>query len=165
MEESALWCYNESMNKQLETDLMEVYSYSPYCKECAKYINRIYSISGKSKKFPSLKKAKSDCQHKLRCHSFSPFISGVHEPAFQCRNIVRYSNRRFADERSPEEIKRYNDWASMVNEMHLCPLIKWLVKLEIARCNVSGTRPNYRKALRIVLPAEKSNPQSRYVRR
>jgi hypothetical protein len=94
--------------KFLETDLMEVYSYSPYCKECAKYINRIYSISGKDRRFPSLKEAAKDCKHELRCLSFSPFVLGVNEPAFECKNIIKYSNRPFIDERTKEEIKRYN---------------------------------------------------------
>lgn len=93
----------------IETDLMEVYSHSPYCKECAKYVNRIYSISGKDRRFPSLKEAAKDCQHELRCLSFTPFVYGVHEPAFECKNIIKYSNRPFMDERTHEEIKRYND--------------------------------------------------------
>lgn len=100
--------------KFLETDLMEVYSHSPYCKECAKYINRIYSISGKNKRFPSLKEAAKDCRHELMCLSFSPFVLGVHEPTFECKNIIKYSNRPFIDERSPEEIKRYRDWREMI---------------------------------------------------
>lgn len=94
----------------IETDLLEVYSYSPYCKECAKYINRIYSISGKDKRFPSLKEAVKNCQHELRCLSFTPFVLSVHEPAFECKNIIEYSNRPFIDERTYEEIKRYDDF-------------------------------------------------------
>lgn len=95
--------------KFLETDLMEVYSHSPYCEECAKYINRIYSISGKDKRFPSLKEAAKNCRHELQCLSFSPFVLGVHEPAFEYKNIIKYSNRPFRDERSRDEAKRYDD--------------------------------------------------------
>ena len=93
----------------LETDLMEVYSHSPCCKECAKYVNRIYSISGKDRRFPPLKDAARDCQHELRCLSFTPFVYGVHEPTFECKNIIKYSNRPFRDERTREEIRRYDD--------------------------------------------------------
>lgn len=100
----------------LETDLMEVYSISPFCKECAKYVNRIYSISGKDHRFPSIKEAARNCLHELRCLSFSPFVLGVNEPAFECKNIIKYSNRPFIDERSPEEIKKYNDWREMVEK-------------------------------------------------
>ena len=93
----------------LETDFMEVYSHSPYCKECAKYVNRIYSISGKDRRFPSLKEAAKGCLHELRCLSFTPFVYGVNEPSFECKNIIKYSNRPFRDERTHEEIKRYKD--------------------------------------------------------
>ena len=101
----------------LETDLLELYSYSPYCKECAKYVNRIYSISGKDRRFPSLKEAAKDCQHELRCLSFTPFVYGVHEPAFECKNIIKHSNRPFRDERTTEEVKRYDDWVAMIQKM------------------------------------------------
>lgn len=101
----------------IETDLMEVYSHSPYCKECAKYVNRIYSISGKDRRFPSLKEAAKDCQHELRCLSFTPFVYGVHNPAFECKNIIKYSNRPFRDERSRDETKRYDDWVALMQKM------------------------------------------------
>lgn len=100
--------------KFLETDLMELYSHSPYCKECAKYVNRIYSISGKDRRFPSLKEAAKHCQHELRCLSFSPFVLGVHKPAFECTDVIKYSNRPFKDERTYEEVKRYDDWIAAV---------------------------------------------------
>lgn len=95
--------------KSFKTDLMEVYSHSPYCKECANYVNRIYSISGKDHRFPSLKDAVRNCKHELRCLSFTPFLCGVHKPTFDCNDIVKHSNRPFTDERTPEEIKRYDD--------------------------------------------------------
>lgn len=101
----------------IETDLMEVYSHSPYCEECAKYVNRIYSISGKDKRFPSLKGAAKDCRHELRCLSFTPFVYGVNEPAFECKNIIKYSNRPFRDERSRDEAKRYDDWIAQMQKM------------------------------------------------
>ena len=104
-------------SKSLGTDLMEVYSYSPYCAECAKYVNRIYSISGKDKRFPSLKEAAKDCRHELRCLSFNPFVYGVNEPAFECKNIIKYSNRPFRDERSRDEAKRYDDWIAQMQKM------------------------------------------------
>lgn len=96
--------------KSLRTDLIEVYSHSPYCKECAKYVNRIYSISGEDKRFPPLKEAIRNCEHELRCLSFSPFIWNVSHPVFKCKNIIEHSNRPFIDERSSEEIKRYDDY-------------------------------------------------------
>lgn len=102
--------------KFLETNLMEVYSHSPYCKDCAKYVNRIYSINGKDRRFPSLREAAKDCQHELRCLSFTPFVYGVHEPAFECKDLIKHSNRPFRDERTHEEIKRYDDCFVMARQ-------------------------------------------------
>lgn len=102
--------------RSLDTDLMEVYSYSSYCKECAKYVNRIYSISGKDSRFPSLKEAREKCSHKLRCLSMSPFILGASTPTFECLDIISHSNRPFKDERNTEEIKRFDDWYVMIHQ-------------------------------------------------
>lgn len=99
--------------KYLETDLIEAYSYAPYCEECAKYINRIYSISGKDKRFPALKNALNKCKHDFNCLSFSPFIYGVSEPTFECGNIIQYSNRPFKDERTCEKVEQYKNFLSM----------------------------------------------------
>lgn len=109
---------NIQLAKYFKTDLMEVYSHSPYCGECAKYINRIYSISGKDKRFPAFPKQflNPNDNHRLSCLSMSPFIEGVHEPQFSCKNIIKYSNRSFADERTKEDIQRYNDCLAMMKK-------------------------------------------------
>lgn len=91
----------------LKTDLMEVYTPSPCCTECAKFTNRIYSLSGKDHRFPSFQSAYEECLHKMRCLRFSPFVLGVHEPQFKCKNIIKYSNRPFVDERTQDEKERY----------------------------------------------------------
>lgn len=108
---------NLSSAKYIGTDLMEVFTYSPYCGECAKYVNRLYSISGKDRRFPSLEKSKRRCKHHFACLSFSPFVMGVNEPAFECEDIIKYSNRSFKDERKQDEIKRYEDWIAMMQEI------------------------------------------------
>lgn len=102
--------------RSLETDLIEVFSYSPSCAECAKYNNRIYSICGQDKRFPPFKAAYTKCSHSLKCLSFSPFVEHVNVPAFECNNIVEFSRRPFKDERSPDEIKRYDEWAAMIRQ-------------------------------------------------
>lgn len=94
------------------TDLIEAHTSAPYCAECARYINRIYSISGKDNRFPKLPRAftSDPSGHYLSCLSLYPYWDGISEPSFNCRNIVSYSNRPFRDERSPEEIARYDSW-------------------------------------------------------
>lgn len=107
-----------SSAENLEIDLVEVYTYSPYCGECAKYINRIYSVSGKDKRFPALPKgfSKKGPGHNFACLNLGPFTYGVSEPTFKCKNIIEYSNRPFVDERTQEEIERYNNWLFMMEE-------------------------------------------------
>lgn len=107
----------ESAN-YLGTDLMEVGTSAPYCSECAKYVNRIFSISGKDKRFPKLPKEffYDPAGHYLSCLSLTPFVYGVHEPSFECKNIIKYSNRPFKDNRTPEETRRYHEWRAMVDE-------------------------------------------------
>lgn len=104
--------------KYLKTDLIEVTTSSPYCGECAKYVNRIFSISGKDRRFPALPPnfASCDSGHNFSCLSFYPYIDGVNEPNFKCKNVIKYSNRPFVDGRTPEEIKRYDDWQTMIAE-------------------------------------------------
>lgn len=107
-----------SSAKYLHTDLLEANSSSPCCEECAKYVNRIYSISGKDKRFPALPQEflKKGSGHHLSCISLWPFTYGRSEPSFECTDVVKFSNRKFVDERTLEEVKEYNDCFSMMQE-------------------------------------------------
>ena len=92
--------------KYVGTDLVELVNSGPCCEKCAKYRRRIYSISGKDKRFP---KFPADYEPH-GCMSAYPYIDGVMEPSFDAKDIVRYSNRPFVDDRTEEEIKRYKEW-------------------------------------------------------
>lgn len=98
--------------KICETDLMEAHTCAPYCSECAKYANRIYSISGRDKRFPKIPRILTNDPngHYLSCLSWYPYVEGIYDPPFDCVDIVSYSNRPFRDERSQEEIARYDSW-------------------------------------------------------
>lgn len=89
--------------KFLETDLVEVGDSGCCCEICAKYRRRIYSLSGRSFKYPRFPKD----FHFECCLNISPFVEGVSEPVFQCSNYARYSKRPFRDDRTPEEIENY----------------------------------------------------------
>lgn len=95
------------------TDLVEAHTDSPYCSECARYTDRVYSISGRDRRFPKLpSKFTSDkTGHYLSCLSLYPYFDGISEPSFTCDNVSEYSNRPFRDERTQEEISRYDDWS------------------------------------------------------
>ena len=92
--------------KSLKTDLVEVGDSGVCCARCAKYRNRIYTISGKDKRFPVLPKDFHFC---CGLRTF-PFVWDVMEPAFSCRDIIRHSNRPFVDDRTARQIEAHNKW-------------------------------------------------------
>lgn len=110
-----------SSAKYIDTDLMEVTTSGVCCAECAKYRSRIYSISGADKRFPALPKMflPDTFDYNHVCLSFCPFIEGVMEPHFPAKNtrqLIKYSNRPFVDDRTPEEIERYINWKKMIEK-------------------------------------------------
>lgn len=93
---------------QLGTDLVEMSEHHPTCGECAKYQGRVYSLSGRSKKFPKIPqiiiekgRIHTGCQHE-----FYPYIDG--SISAYHKNIVAYSNSPFVDNRTPYEIAEYD---------------------------------------------------------
>lgn len=87
----------------LETDLVEVGSSGVCCEVCAKYRNRIYTLTGKATRFPKLPKD----FHKSCGLSVHPYILDISSPTFPCDDPIRYSNRPFIDDRTEQEIENY----------------------------------------------------------
>lgn len=106
--------------EEMGTDLLVSSSHTDTCEECSILQNRIYSISGKSKKYPALPKQvfKYGNFHQGCRHSFYPFIDGVSIFTIQkdgsLINVdpVEYSNRPYIDTRTAEEIERYKKYCS-----------------------------------------------------
>lgn len=96
----------------LETDLVIVECFGVCCSKCAMYRNRVYSMTGKDKRFPQFP---DDFDYECGMRP-SPFIEGVSEPSFECKNIIKYSNRPFVDDRTQEEVERYNNWHALMEE-------------------------------------------------
>ena len=97
----------------LGTDLVEVLSCpTPYCEECAKYLNRIYSISGEDNRFPKLPEGFTSREpgHHFSCLRVYPFSYGITPLSFDCEDVISYSNRPFIDERTEEQIEEYNTY-------------------------------------------------------
>lgn len=92
-----------SSSHQLATDLLESAD-APNCNElCAKYRKRIYSVSGKDKRFPALTNEIYNSGL-----IFFPFIEGISRPKYcSLDNIIEYSNRPFVDDRTDEEKGNY----------------------------------------------------------
>lgn len=94
----------------LETDLVEVGSSGVCCEVCAKYRNRIYTLTGKDPRFPKLPKD----FHKSCGLSVHPYIWDVSEPVFVCGDPIQHSNRPFVDDRTREEIANREEWIRKV---------------------------------------------------
>ncbi len=101
--------HNLENAEKLDTDLVEANYFRGCCGECAKYRGRVFSISGKDKRFP-----KMPVDYGCTCSGlmFSPFIYGVSKP-IHCpknTNIIEYSNRPFVDNRSRKEKEIYQHY-------------------------------------------------------
>ena len=89
--------------KSLNTDLVEM-TYELACSsEQAKYRGRVFSISGKDKRFPYLNSEVLACGL-----TFYPFIYGISEPCYcKPKDIIEFSNRPFIDDRTEKEKSDY----------------------------------------------------------
>lgn len=96
-----IWTQTIQTCKSLRTDLVEVGEVRSCCEKCAMYRKRVYSLSGKDKRFP---KFPSDFHQGCGLDVW-PFIYGLDRTNFRCKDIVAYSNRPFVDDRTPEELK------------------------------------------------------------
>ena len=97
--------------KYSDTDLIYVFGNRICCEECAKYINRVYSISGNIDKYPSfleyLSNSPGCCPH-----TEVPFYDGFSQMKDSNNNPVdpiKFSNRPFVDDRTEEEKKKYEE--------------------------------------------------------
>ncbi len=85
-------------------DLVKFSEHYPTCAVCALYQGRVFSISGKDKRFPRLPdsywgygKIHEGCKHVA-----TPWVESLHTRA-EVRKEIKFSNRPFADSRSMEE--------------------------------------------------------------
>lgn len=90
--------------RKLKIDLVEATYPSPCDEETAKYRGRVFSISGKDKRFPVLSKKIKKCDLE-----FYPFVYGASVPNYCPEGKeIEFSNRPFVDDRSKKEITAYN---------------------------------------------------------
>lgn len=106
--------YTLNNAKELETDLLFLPNETDCCAECAKYRNRVFSISGNSKDYPKLPDSvfKYGGIHKgCRC-SFYPYQEqyDYHQLGMSKKAAIKRSNRPFIDDRTPDEVQAYNEY-------------------------------------------------------
>lgn len=118
IEHIAIQKFQELIKK---SDLIAFNSYSStFCKECAIYSGRVYSATGKNKKYPKLPKSLYDC--------------GCYHPGCSC-GVSRYyfegdyiyykgqqvnpeisTFRKYVDDRTSEEFQRYNEGLDIIKK-------------------------------------------------
>lgn len=90
-------------------DLVKMPSHYPTCEICAKYQGRVYSISGKDKRFPPLEKAfyrQYNIIHPNCRHPLSIWVEDMQTPE-EIEAAIQNSNRPFVDDRTDAEKARY----------------------------------------------------------
>ena len=120
-------CIPENMVKRvvdsanmLHTDLVIMDVHENACSECAKYQGRVFSLTGRDRRFPKMPDVfwKYGAIHPGCGHSFQPFIYGETDPDLKytlsiqrgvrwwhTRNIVAYSYRPFVDDRPQSDVE------------------------------------------------------------
>lgn len=107
--------------KALGTELVEMSCHGCVCSECAKYQGRVFSLSGKDRRFPKIPDAfyKFGGIHEGCTHTFSPCYGDTNalfydntlyyyptiKKKYQ-KDIIAFSNRPFVDDRPPEDIEK-----------------------------------------------------------
>jgi len=96
-----------SINRMIENDqdLLYVNSVGITCSYCAQYQGRVYSISGKDKRFPALQERPPYHSHCV--HSAYPW-NIEYQDAEDVERMLSESNRPFKDNRTETNIKKYN---------------------------------------------------------
>ena len=107
----------ENLNFE-KCDLIEIPRSWRICAECAKYHDRIYSISGKDVRFPKL--PDYIINHKYTEHGcnfqFYPYHEGVSiMRGLGEKNPIEYSNRPFLDDRTEEERATYENYKAKID--------------------------------------------------
>lgn len=91
------------------SDLLQVTTSNCCCSECAKYMGRIYSFTGKDKRFPMFPEwlRKTKCSHCLGI-SIYPFVYGFSIARYVEGDVIETSNKHYVDNRPQEDIDTYS---------------------------------------------------------
>ena len=108
--------------KDFDTDYIYCGCHTCTCSECAKYQNRVYSISGKDSAYPKLPDFVYEYGgfHPGCRHCFYPFSGdSIADKNGNYVDALEYSNRPFVDDRTPEEIEGYNQYLKKAEKERL----------------------------------------------
>lgn len=138
--EGIAYSHLQSFHRQLEycregnNDLLQMDEHGATCSECAKYEGRVFSISGKDKRFPKLPPQvfKHGCLHPGCRHTFLIW-PGEPDPK-RLDDIIRFSNRPFVDNRTDSQKAAYEEYCKKAADEDLI----WDLKREYYRLKYSG---------------------------
>lgn len=123
--------HEQVINKQLQnaksmkTDLVCVTCNCYHCGECAKYIGRVYSVSGRDERFPKLPDyVINNAQHcGMGLHPFVYGVNFLRDPYTQesiCDdNVIKISNRPYEDNRPQKWIDGYEHLLDITRQENL----------------------------------------------
>lgn len=97
------------------TDLAISDNYSYVCEECAKYRRRVFSLSGKDKRFPEIPeylKTYSEKHQYCQISFWLYFLGSSYIDWDYGRDIIAYSNRPYIDDRTDEEIENFHAYVA-----------------------------------------------------
>ncbi|KYC94375.1 hypothetical protein B4102_3596 [Heyndrickxia sporothermodurans] len=97
-----------AINRMIENDqdLVYVNFVGITCEMCAKYQGRVYSISGKDKRFPRLDVRPPYHGHCV--HNATPWVEEYHD-ANEIKQALKDSSRPFTDNRTEQNIRKYEE--------------------------------------------------------
>lgn len=115
----------DSIFKSLKKFNMDLVAFQGYesgtCEECAKMIGRVYSVSGKDKRFPKLPeyvKIHGNFHSGCRCTMTTYFPEmGIVYHHGQEVNALKSSIRPYIDDRTEQEIKSYQGYLDYLEEI------------------------------------------------
>lgn len=110
----ALFFQELRLCKELGRDHLHIMYLRGCCEQCAKYHGRVYSISGKDKRFPKIPdfiletgEIHPGCRHSIT--SFDPRFTTIMFRGVDTDAVI-ISNRPFVDDRTGSEKQAYNDY-------------------------------------------------------
>ncbi len=98
--------------KLLKTDLLETTEATIVCAECSSICRRIFSISGKDKRFPKIPNSlfTNRTGHEYCILDFFPFHYRIEKPNWRYKgNLIEWANRPYRDERNAMQKKAFRD--------------------------------------------------------
>lgn len=143
-----------------KSDLIAFNSYGPiYCEECALYSGRVYSVSGKNKKYPKMPQSLIDCGcYHVGCHTgASCYYDYEWDKIFFKGNHVdpkKSTFRKYVDDRTQEDIRSYeenmekirkDDYSLYLEKKREYHYLKWLIPDIMPKSMAAYTRAKNQK--------------------